>query len=401
MHDDPATGLLLEFGLLLALLGLLTRVARRLGIPVVPLYLLGGLLLGSSGLVDLSASGNLVPSLAELGALLLLLLLGLEYSGSQLAASARRQVLPGIADVLLNAAPGAAAGLLLGWGPLGALVLGGVSYVSSSGVVSQMMRDLRWGGKPEAPAVVGLLVAEDLLMAPYLPILAAALAGASLLSGMAGVGLALLVVSGALLVAVRQPAWARRLLPSSEPVGLPLVVFGVAVSVAGLASLLGFSPAVAAFLVGLLLTGEVAEVARRRLEPLRELLAAVFFAYFGLAAGMGMVASVLLPALALAVASVAAKMATGLLAARHAGRRAGLRAGALLAARGEFSVLIAGVAVASGAFPEEFTALVAAYVLLTAMASAVLARCLDRPRAGPSLQFRRPAGWSRGGGGLT
>ena len=55
------------------------------------------------------------------------------------------------------------------------------------------------------------------------------------------------------------------------------------IAAAGLAGLVDFSPAVAAFLVGLLLTGEVAEVARRRLDPLRDVLAAVFFAYFGLA----------------------------------------------------------------------------------------------------------------------
>ena len=165
--------------------------------------------------------------------------------------------------------------------------------------------------------------------------------------------------------------------------GLLLVVFGAAVAAAGLAGLVSFSPAVAAFLVGLLLTGEVAEVARRRLDPLRELLAAVFFAYFGLSTDPADLPGVLLPALILAVITIATKFVTGWYASTtvDGGTISRLRAGALLSARGEFSVVIAGIAAVSTVLPGQFQAFVAAYVLITATVGPLLAR------------YAEPVGW--------
>ena len=160
-------------------------------------------------------------------------------------------------------------------------------------------------------------------------------------------------------------------------------MFGAAVAAAGLAGLVSFSPAVAAFLVGLLLTGEVAEVARRRLDPLRELLAAVFFAYFGLSTDPADLPGVILPALILAIITIATKFVTGWYASStvNGSTISRLRAGALLSARGEFSVVIAGIAAVSTILPGQFQAFVATYVLITAAIGPVLAR------------FAEPVGW--------
>ena len=121
---------------------------------------------------------------------------------------------------------------------------------------------------------------EDLVMAPYLPILTVVLTGTGLVTGLISVSVALIVVAVVIVITLKGDTSFKRLFNASEPVGLLLIVFGAAVAAAGLAGLVQFSPAVAAFLVGLLLTGELAEVARRRLDPLRELLAAIFFVYF-------------------------------------------------------------------------------------------------------------------------
>lgn len=377
--DPELPKLFLEFGLLLVVLGILARVAHRVGFSAVPFYLIGGLLLGDGGPVGLAPEGTLVPTLAELGVILLLLLLGLEYSGRQLVTTARRQYGTGLVDLALNAAPGAIMGLILGWGAAGALALGGITYISSSGIVSQVVKDLRWRRNPETGPVVSILVLEDLVMAPYLPVLTVVLTGTGLVTGLISVGVALAVVAVVLVVAVRREGWTPTFFTASEPVGLLLVVFGAAVAAAGLAGLVSFSPAVAAFLVGLLLTGEVAEIARRRLDPLRELLAAVFFAYFGLTTNLAELPSAFLPALALAIVTIATKFVTGW----YAGRTVGggtiprLRAGALLSARGEFSVIIAGLVAISAVLPSSFDALVAAYVLITATLGPLLARYVE------------------------
>ena len=375
--------LFLEFGLLLLGLGILARIAHALSISPVPLYLIAGLFFGDGGLVGIRASDTFVATIAELGVVLLLLLLGLEYSAQELVRTARRQARAGVADIVLNATPGAVLALILGWGWIGALALGGITYISSSGIVSQVVRDLRWRRNPETAPVVSVLVIEDLVMAPYLPILSVVLTGASLVSGLITVGTALLVVAVVIVIALKGSVRFHRVLSPRDPVGLLLIVFGAAIAAAGLAGLVDFSPAVAAFLVGLLLTGEVAEVARRRLDPLRDVLAAVFFAYFGLVVDPGELPAVLLPAALLAIVTIATKFATGWIAARSVSRTAlgTLRAGALLSARGEFSVVIAGLVAVSLVLPPTFQAFVAAYVLITATAGPLLAR------------FAEPIGW--------
>lgn len=391
---ESLSALFLEFGLMLLVLGLLTMLARKWDISAVPFYLLAGLLFGEGGVYVFENSGELVPTLAELGVILLLLLLGLEYSGKELVATAQQQRLSGAVDLVANFTPGAALGLILGWGVPGAVALGGVTYISSSGIVSQVVRDLRWRRNPETRPVVSVLVIEDLIMAPYLPILTVILTGTGLVAGLISVGIALVVVAIVVLISIRRSGAIQRLFNANEPVGILLVVFGAAVAAAGLAGLVDFSPAVAAFLVGLLLTGEIAELARRRLDPLRELLAAIFFVYFGLNTNLTEIPSMLIPAVFLAIITIATKFITGWIAANTVtdttiGK---LRAGALLSARGEFSVIIAGLAATSTLLPSSFQALVAGYILITATAGPILARFSEqvgwwwdqRPKAVPS-----------------
>lgn len=380
---ESLSALFLEFGLILLVLGLLTMLARKWDFSAVPFYLLAGLLFGEGGIYVFEKSGVLIPTLAELGVILLLLLLGLEYSGKELVATAQQQKMSGAVDLVFNFIPGAAFGFILGWGIPGAVALGGVTYISSSGIVSQVVRDLRWRRNPETRPVVSVLVIEDLIMAPYLPVLTVILTGTGLIAGLISVGIALAVVAVVVLISIRRSNAIQKLFNANEPVGILLVVFGTAVAAAGLAGLVDFSPAVAAFLVGLLLTGEIAELARRRLDPLRELLAAVFFVYFGLNTNLSEIPSMLIPAALLAVITIATKFITGWIAANTVtGSTIGkLRAGALLSARGEFSVIIAGLAATSTLLPSSFQALVAGYILITATAGPILAR------------FAEQAGW--------
>jgi len=392
--DPSLSSLFLEFGSMLLVLGLLAMLARKWDISAVPFYLVAGLIFGKGGFDLVDQSNTLVPTLAELGVILLLLLLGLEYSGREIIDTARQQNKSGLIDLVANFTPGALFGWILGWGLVGAVALGGVTYISSSGIVAQVVRDLRWRRNPETKPVVSVLVLEDLVMAPYLPILTVIITGTGLITGLISVGVALIVVAVVLLISVKRSNSFQRLFNASEPVGILLVVFGAAVAAAGLAGLVDFSPPVAAFLVGLLLTGEIAEIARRRLDPLRELLAAIFFVYFGLNTDLSQIPSMLIPALILAILTIFTKFLTGWMAARTVANStiSRLRAGALLSARGEFSVIIAGLAATSTVLPSSFQALVAGYILITATTAPILARYAERvgwwwdqrPKAVPS-----------------
>ncbi|MCP2261294.1 potassium/proton antiporter membrane subunit, CPA2 family [Streptoalloteichus tenebrarius] len=377
MHSTAVS--LIELGAVCFGLGVLGRLAWRIGISPIPLYLIGGLAFGHGGLVPLGGIQEFTDIAGEIGVILLLLLLGLEYSAAELVTGLRRSWMAGVVDLVLNAAPGAVAALLLGWGPVGALVMAGVTYISSSGIVAKVLSDLGRLGNRETPVVLSVLVFEDLAMALYLPILTALLAGVSFWGGMTTVGIALVTITVVLVVALRFGRYVSAVVDSPDPEVFLLRVLGAALLVAGIASQLQVSAAVGAFLLGIAISGSTAENATRMLEPLRDLFAALFFVVFGLNTDPRQMPPVLGTAVALAVVTTVTKLATGWWAASRQGvRRLGrLRAGAALVARGEFSIVIAGLAVASGSVSPDLAPLATAYVLLMAVLGPVAARVVE------------------------
>src|SRR5215207_117909 len=116
----------IEIGAVALVLAVLARLAGRLGIPAIPLYLLAGLAVGEGGIAPLDVSADFISLAAEIGVLLLLLALGLEYSAEDLREGLHGGVVAGVVDAAVNFTPGFAAGLLLGWDATTAILLGGV-----------------------------------------------------------------------------------------------------------------------------------------------------------------------------------------------------------------------------------------------------------------------------------
>lgn len=370
---------LTELGAVFFVLGLLARLAGRIGVSPIPFYLLGGLAFGNGGIVTLGGIDEFSEIASEIGVVLLLLLLGLEYTATELVTGLRRSWMAGLVDIALNFAPGAIVALLLGWGGVGALVMGGVTYISSSGIIAKVLTDLGRLGNRETPVVLSILVFEDLAMAIYLPILTAVLSGVSFLGGLEALGISLFVITVVLVVALRYGRFVSAVVDSPDREVVLLKVLGSALLVAGIASELQVSAAVGAFLLGIAISGSTADNATRVLEPLRDLFAAMFFVVFGLATDPATIPPVLGWAVVLAVTTTATKVATGWWAAgrQGVGRRGRLRAGAALVARGEFSIVIAGLAVAAGAVEGELAALATAYVLLMAILGPIAARVVE------------------------
>jgi CPA2 family monovalent cation:H+ antiporter-2 len=390
---DHGAAVLLELGGVILGLGILGRLAGRLGLSAIPLYLLAGLAFGEGGLLPLVTAQEFIEVGAEVGVILLLLLLGLEYSASELMDSLRAAAPAGLVDLGLNFTPGLLAGLLLGWSVLAAVVLGGVTYVTSSGIVAKVLGDLNRLGNRETPVILSILVVEDLAMAAYLPLVTGLLVGGGLLASAVPVGVALATVALVLVVAIRYGETLSRLVFSPSDEALLLVILGLALVVAGLAQQLQVSAAVGAFLVGIALSGRAAEAAHDLLTPLRDLFAAVFFVFFGLQTNPRSIPPVALAATALAVVTAATKIATGWWAARRiaVGPRGRWRAGTALVPRGEFSIVIAGLAVAAGREPD-LGPLATAYVLILAVAGPVLARVSEPLRTGLSRPLTALAG---------
>jgi CPA2 family monovalent cation:H+ antiporter-2 len=373
--------LLVELGAVVFALGILARIAGRLEVSPIPLYLLGGLALGEGGLVPVVTSEEFIEVGAQLGIIFLLLMLGLEYSARELVDGVRSIARTGLLDFALNFTPGFVAGLLLQWGVVPALFLGGVTYISSTGVIAKLLNDLGWSGNRETPVVLSILVFEDLAMAVLLPTLGVLALRGSTIGAVLTVVLAVMLMAFAIGFAYRSGDLLGSLvIHRSDEVSL-LTVFGLTLVVAGFAEGVNISAAVGAFLVGISLSGDAVEKAYSLIAPLRDLFAAVFFVFFGLSTDPGAIPDVLAVALVLGVVTAGTKLVVGWYGARRRGVAAAgrLRAGLALTARGEFSIVIAGLA-AGVAGAEELPALAAAYVLLMAVSGPVAARFADPAR---------------------
>jgi monovalent cation:H+ antiporter-2, CPA2 family len=368
-----------EIGAIILALALVGRFADRIGITVVPFYLLAGLSIGEGGIVDISVGEDFISLAAEIGVLLLLLTLGLEYTDSELREGLRSGLPAGTADMALNALPGVAVGLLLGWEPLAAVLLGGVTWVSSSGIVSKVLSDLGRLGFRETPVVLNTLVIEDLAMAIYLPVVAALIVGGTVVNTVSTVTVAVVGVAVVLVLALRYGGRFTKMLAGGSDESLLLAVFGITLLVAGIAERIEVSGAIGAFLVGLAISGEVEVRASAMMRPLRDLFAATFFVFFAIQIDPADLLGAAAPALALMVVTSLTKVASAWYAASRAGvgPRGRLRAGTVLIARGEFSIVIAalGSSLVNG---PDLKALAAAYVLLTAVIGPLLTRYADR-----------------------
>ena len=258
-------------------------------------------------------------------------------------------------------------------------------------MVSKVINDFDWMANRETPAVLNLLVIEDLAMAVYLPVVGALVAKQAFGPTALSVLGALCAVAVILALALRFGEHLSRALSGGSDEALLLSVFGLTLLVGGLAEQVHVSAAIGAFLVGLALSGPVQHRAGALVAPFRDLFAATFFLFFSFQLLPSDLVAVAGPALVLAAVAVATKFADG--AASRPGRSASARrgqrrAGAALAARGEFSIVIAslGARLVDGA---DSSSVSAAFVLVTAIVSPLLAKFVDRPRRTPDQATAR------------
>jgi CPA2 family monovalent cation:H+ antiporter-2 len=365
--------LFIELGMAIVGLAVAARVSSRLGFSTIPLYLLAGLAFGKGGIAPLPLSQEFIHVGAEIGVLLLLFMLGLEYTGEELKRQLQTGLPAGVVDLILNFPPGLLVGYLLGWSWLAAVLLGGVTYISSSGVIAKILADTGRLSNPETPAIMSLLVLEDLAMAAYLPLVAVLIAGGTVPVMATSVAIAVAVVAAVLVGAIRYGQRLSRFAAHQSDEVILLSVLGTVLLVAGLMQRLQVSAAIGAFLVGTALSGPIAEQSHRLLAPLRDLFAATFFFFFGLEIDPASLLPVLPVAAGLAVCTASTKVGAGYWAARRQGvdSRGCWRAGVALVARGEFSIVIAGLGAGMEA---ALGPLAAAYVLLLAIGGPILSR---------------------------
>lgn len=387
---------LVALGAALLIAGVLARAGRRIGLPTIPLFMAAGILTGpyTPGPVLIRDPADL-GLLTTLGLILLLFHLGLEFSLDDLLAGGRRLLVAGAVYLVVNMSAGVAIGASLGWGGRETLVIAGIVGISSSAIVTKLLVELRRLANPETGLLLGIVVVEDVFLAIYLALLQPVLGGAEGV-GEAVTSVAKGVVFLVLLVALAR--WGRgvvgRLLGTGDDELLTVCFVGVAILVAGVAANVGVSDAIGAFLAGQVVAGtSVAHRVERLVLPLRDLFAAMFFFAFGLSVDPGAITGVAVPVLIAVTVTAIGCLVAGIVAARIQGMGplAAANIGLTVVARGEFSLILASLAVAAG-LDGRLGPFTAGYVLVLAIAgplaasrSHVLARHL------PARLFPAPA----------
>ncbi|MUV60627.1 cation:proton antiporter [Halobacterium sp. CBA1126] len=353
-----AEALLLELGVALSVLAVAGSVARYFDQPVIPAYIAAGILVGPHAptsvatiSLQLVSESAVVETAAEVGIVLLLFFLGLEFDVGTLVRNRRRLSAVGGIDLAVNAAVGVALGVAFGFGPIGVLLVTGVVYISSSAIVTKALTDAGWLANPESEVILGTLVVEDLVIAVYLAVVAAVVGG----GGTVGSALTTVVQSFVFLTALAGAAhfgteYVDRVFGTEADELFVLRVVGTTVLVGGAALSVGASEAVAAFFVGTAFHGtDLVHRVESLVVPVRDVFAALFFFAVGLGTDLLVVADVWLLLAVAVVATTAAKLASGYASGRVYGldERRSARVGLGLVARGEFSLIVATLAATS------------------------------------------------------
>ncbi|MDP8987679.1 MAG: cation:proton antiporter, partial [Actinomycetota bacterium] len=213
-------------------------------------------------MLEVFTARDFVETGAQIGVILLLLMLGLEYSGAELIANLRTSRRAGVLDLVLNATPGVVVGYLLEWGTVAAVFLGGITYISSSGIVAKLLDDLERIGNRETPTILSILIFEDLVMAVFLPIAAGLAIASGVTDTLVDISIAIGAVAVAFAITLRFGDRLSRFIFHSSNELLVLTILGAALLVAGSAERLQAPAAVAALLVGIALSGPAASGAR-------------------------------------------------------------------------------------------------------------------------------------------
>jgi len=204
---------------------------------------LGGLALGETDFIVVGA---------EIGIVLLLFFLGLEFNLDRLLASRDRIGKAGSVDLAINFGTGLVFGYLVFGSFLAAFLTAGIVYISSSAIITKSLIDLGWIANDEAEPLLGTLVYEDLFIAVYLTIASALVLGGGDVGAAAGqIGIAIGVILALLALVTFGTGFFQRFLDADTNEFIVVRALGVTILVAGIALALGVSEAVAAFFVGM------------------------------------------------------------------------------------------------------------------------------------------------------
>jgi len=355
MHD--AHEFLQSLTVVLAVAAVTTVVFQRLRQPVVLGYIVAGLIVGPHVPLPLVADRATVQALSELGVILLMFSLGLEFSLGKLARVGPTAGFTAVLQSGLMAWLGFLVGRAFGWTVLESIFIGAAIAISSTTIIAKVFDERKIGGR-QRELVVGILLIEDLVAIVFMAALTAIATGAGLsataLAATVGKLTAFLIVL--LVVGMATIPRFVRLVVALERNETTLVAsIGICFLTAWVAHVFGYSVALGAFLAGSLVAESGhAEPIEHLVQPVRDVFAAVFFVSVGILIDPALVLENWGAVAVLTLVVIVGKIVGVTIGAflTGSGTRTAIQAGMSLAQIGEFSFIIAGLGLTLGATRE-------------------------------------------------
>ena len=391
------TTLFRDFAVVLLAAGAFALLFHYLRQPVVLGYLLAGFVVGpfSPG-PSFVNDAEVMSFFGEIGITFLLFALGLEFNLRKLRKVGATAIIAGTIEIAIMLALGYGLGRAFGWTPMQSIFLGAIMSISSTTVIVKVLGEMGKKDEDWAQTAFGILIIEDVLAVLLLTALSSAGATGNFQPEQLGsllYKLAIFLGSALLLGLLAAPRLVDRLAFLRVEEVTVLVASGIGMGMALLASYLGFSPGLGAFVAGALMA-ESPRVARvtHKIEPIRDVFTAVFFVTVGAALDPGALALYWPLVLAVALAVVGGKVVAVTFGTFVTGSSPGksLRVGMTLAQIGEFAFIIAVLGVTVGAASPALYAVAIAVSALTSFATPYLIR--SSPRLVSWLGRRAPVG---------
>lgn len=365
--------ILLELALIVCAAKLIAELAERVGVPAVLGEILAGIVIGPSVLGLVEPSDSLLL-LAELGAIFLLMQVGMEIDVGELRNVGRSALTVAIIGVSLPLILGSATGLALGESGNTALFIGATLTATSVGITARVFGDLRALSTREARVVLGAAVADDVLGLVILTIVTRVVE-----EGTIGIGtiattsltaVAFLAVASTVGFTAIPRLFGFIAKKASSPASMSVVAVGIALAYSGIADAAQLAPIIGAFVAGAALGKAPAhERIARDVSAVAALFVPIFFLQIGIETD---VASMARPrVLAVAAALTAVAVATKIVAGWGAGRTGGdkLLIGLGMVPRGEVGLIVATIGMGVGVFDDDLYAALVLVVLVTTVFS--------------------------------
>ena len=349
MAEIAATQVIQDFAIIMIVASIMALVSYKLKQPLVIGYIGAGMLIGPhTPPFSLVLHPEILNLLAEIGIVLLLFVVGLEYPIAKLRSVGRKALIIATAEAFGTLCLGFLVGQAMGMQLFDSLFLALSISVTSTVIVMRVLEELKMIQDHASVLLLGVAVIEDIIIVSILAVLqSVASTGNLAVNDIAiSVGLVLAFIGGALFIGSKTVPRFVDLVGRTNHLDLLVVaVLGVAFGLSFIASEIGISVAAGAFFAGVLVAeSKTHSVARILSTPLKDMFAALFFVSVGALMDISLVPLFIVPALIMIATSFAAKFSTVYFSARMQGtdNKTSMKAGfALSSSGGELALVTA------------------------------------------------------------